>query len=163
MAAERIDADVINVVDRYLSVELIKELNQDIGWRANHVFGQILEYMGDLPQMQGGGGNSNGTMIYQVGLMFDIPKDERTQWACKAMSLLEKQSDRKHLALVAYVFFRNRPDSVNDKDYHTNERIGQLVGMSRSAFDNNLKAGQEFIKDLLTMNRLNGKFALVAA
>ncbi len=162
MAAERIDNDVINVVDRYLSVELVKELNADIGWRANHVFGQIIDYLGELPEMHNPG-NSNGTMIYQIGLMFNQPKDEKTKFSCAAMTLLEKQSERKHLALVGYVFYRNRPDVENDKDYHTNERIGQLVGMSRSAFDNNLKAAESFIKDIVALNRLKGQFEERAA
>lgn len=162
MAAERINADVINVVDRYLAVEIVKELNRDIGWRAHHVMGDMIDYLGQLPGFSGGG-SSNGQMIHQISLMFDAPKDEKTSWSCKAMDLLKKQSDRKHQALVGYVFFRNRPDQLTDKDYHTNERIGERVGMSRSAFDKNLKAAEVFIKDLVDLNSLNGQLTIVRA
>ncbi|WP_432473318.1 hypothetical protein [Amphritea sp. HPY] len=145
------DLRIKNVVDRFISVEIARELNKDAGYRAEHQLGRIIDYMGDLPE-GGQGGNSNGAMIYQVSMMFKEPDDPQTMWTCKAMRFLERKSEKQYKALVAWVLFSNRPDPENECDYHTKERIAVLVGMSRSAFHNNLEAGKRFIAELIELS-----------
>lgn len=146
MCNERISPEVINVVDRYISVELVKRLNSDAGWRG---LGQYTECS------DGSGGNSNGSMIYQVSMMFKDPKDPRTKWACKAMDMLEESNKKNHQALVAYVLLRNRPDSKTGTDYHTKERIAAAIDLKRRAFHDNLEAAVRFIAGLVELKRLS--------
>lgn len=146
MCNERISPAVINVVDRYISVELVKRLNSDAGWRG---LGQYTECS------DGSGGNSNGSMIYQVSMMFKDPDDPRTRWACKAMQLLSDKSEKNHMALVAYVLLRNRPDPAKaNSDHHTKERIASVIGMKRRAFHDNLEQASRYIGELVELHRL---------
>ncbi|MCP4597778.1 hypothetical protein [Neptuniibacter sp.] len=161
MCKDRISADVINVVDRYISVEMVKQLNQDIGWRAEHMMGQMVDYLGDLP-CSNGGGNSNGSMIHQLSMMFDQPNDPKTVWSCKAMELLKDKSGRNHDVLFAFVLLRNRPDpQIDGSERHGMERLAELVGISRKSFHTNLCAAEKFIKDLIELNQMSS--VLVAA
>lgn len=148
MCTERIRHEVINVVDRYISVEMIEMLNSDAGWRG---FGQYCEGSGT-------GSISNAAMIYQLQMAFDKPNDPRTRWSCKAMKMLRAKSESNHKALVAYVFLRNRPDPVNEVDYFTMERIAESVGLKRKAFHTNLCKAVEFIQDLLELKTLGSGF-----
>ncbi|WP_067986205.1 hypothetical protein [Neptuniibacter pectenicola] len=146
MSNERINPAVINVVDRYISVEIVKRFNSDAGWRG---LGQYAESMG------GGGCNSNGSMIYQLSMMFKEPDDPRTKWACAAMKLLGNKSESNHVALVAYVLLRNRPDPKREgSDHHTKERIAQIIGMKRRAFHDNLQAAAKYINELVELQRI---------
>lgn len=145
------DLRIKNVVDRFISVEIARELNKDAGYRAEHQLGRIIEYLGDLPE-GGAGGNSNGAMIYQISLMFKEPNDPQTQWACKAMRYIERQNVRQYRALVAWVLFKNRPDPVNECGYHTDERIAATLDISRSAFLKSLKCGKGALSDLIELS-----------
>ncbi|MCP4595738.1 hypothetical protein [Neptuniibacter sp.] len=156
MASENIRADVINVVDRYIAVSLVKELNKDAGWRSEHMLGRMADYLGQLPHSQGGG-NSNGAMIHQLSMMFAEPDDPHTKWACAAMDLLKLKSERNHDALFGYVLLRNRPDPlVEGSECHTAAAIGRAVEMSRSALYKNLAAAEEFLIKLIDMYEMGG-------
>lgn len=144
---------IINVVDRYLSVELAREMNRDAGYRAEHQIGLLIEYQGQLP-VSGGGGNSNGAMIYQVGMMFKEPKDPVTVWACRLVACLLKNNFKHYRALVAWVMFKNRPDPKTGKDFHTDERIAAVLDVSRSTFLKNLEAAKVYVSDLVELSEL---------
>ncbi|WP_299195722.1 hypothetical protein [uncultured Amphritea sp.] len=139
-----------NVVDRYISVEIARQLNQDAGFRGEHQLGRMIDYLGQLPDGCGGGG-SNNAMIYQISLLFKEPNDPQTRWACKAMQLVEKQSINQHRSLVAWSLFKNRPDPINECDYHTDERIAALLDVSRSTFLKSLYRGKATIADYIEL------------
>ncbi|WP_271270247.1 hypothetical protein [Aliamphritea hakodatensis] len=147
------DARIINVVDRYLAVEIARDLNSEAGFRAEHQIGRLMDYRGQLPE-SGHGGNSNGAMIYQVGMMFKEPRDRKTLWACRVMTCLHKRNPKHHAALVAWVLLKNRPDPDNEADYHTDARIAAALQVSRSAFLNNLKAGKGFVSDMVEISEV---------
>ena len=140
-----------NVVDRFISVEIARELNKDAGYRAEHQLGRLIDYLGDLPE-GGAGGNSNGAMIYQISMLFKEPDDPQTKWSCRALRFLERKSEKQYKALVAWVLFSKRPDPDNELDYHTKERIAVLVGLSRKNFHTNLEAGKCFISELIELS-----------
>jgi hypothetical protein len=142
------DNQVKNVVDRYISVLIVNDLNEDAGWRSEHMIGRLIEYKGDLPSFAGGG-DSNSQMIYQVQLLFNQHQGQRTKQACKIMEVLKKQSPRAHHALVYFVYLDSRPDTKSGRDYHTQERMAEECEMSRSAFLSNVKAGRAFVADML--------------
>lgn len=145
------DLKIKNVVDRFISVEIARELNSDAGFRAEHQLARMIDYLGQLPE-GGLGGNSNSAMIYQIGFLFKEPNDPRSRWACKAMKLVEKQNQSYYRSLVAWALFKNRPDPDNESDYHTDDRLAAILGVCRSTFIKNLKAGKQALADLIELS-----------
>lgn len=145
------DLKIKNIVDRFISVEIARDLNRDAGFRAEHQLARMIDYLGQLPE-GGLGGNSNSAMIYQIGFIFKEPRDPKTRWACKAMRLVEKQNINHYRSLVAWVLFKNRPDPDNDCDYHTDERLAAVLGIGRSTFLKNLKGGKQKLSDLIELS-----------
>lgn len=143
-----LDDQVKNVVDRYISVLIVNDLNEDAGWRSEHMIGRLIEHKGELPSFAGGG-DSNSQMIYQVQLMSSKAQGKRTKQACKIMEVLKKQSSRAHYALINFVYLDSRPDTKAGRDYYTQERMAEESEMSRSAFLSNVKVGKAFVADML--------------
>jgi|GEM_PF-1688396 len=149
-----IDQRVENVIDRYISVLIAKDLNQDAGWRGESMEGRVMDWKGDMPSSQGGGG-SNDAMIYQIRYVFnDKPESPRMQQAVKIMEMVKARSENQHNALVAWALLSRRPDPVTGKDHHTKERIAEEAEMSRDALYNNIKKGTEFVCQVLEIASL---------
>lgn len=144
------DLAIKNIVDRFISVEIARDLNENAGFRGEHQLGRMIDYLGDLPDGSGGGG-SNNAMIYQISMLFKEPDDPQTRWACKAMKLIQKQSDNQYRSLVAWSLFKNRPDPDNECDYHTDIRIAAILDVSRSTFHKSLCRGKTALADLIEL------------
>lgn len=142
---------VRNVVDRYLSVVLVADVNCDAGWRAEHLIGRLMDTAGCLTFSGTAGGNSNGQMIYQMGLMIEQTVSPYSRWCVKAMQLLKQFSVKQHDALVATVFYKNRPNPERETDYHSQDDIAKLVGLSRAAYQSNLYKAESYLSDLLEL------------
>ena len=148
------DSKVINVVDRYLSVVLVDDLNKDAGWRRSHQIHQLIIYRGDLPRCAGGIGEHDDQMITQVSMMFNSVVSPYSLWCQRVLEMLKKENSKTHDCLVADVYYSKRPNPETGADFHSQAEIAELVGLSRSAYQNHVYKGAEFVKDLVDLRNI---------
>lgn len=148
------DSKVTNVVDRYLSVVLVDDLNKDAGWRRSHQIDQLIAYKGDLPRCTGGIGEHDDQMINQVSMMFDRIVSPYSQWCTKAMELLQKRNSKRHDCLVADVYYSKRPNIETGSDFHSQAEIAAMVGLSRAAYQDNVYKGAQYVRDLVDLRNI---------
>jgi hypothetical protein len=143
------DSKVMEVVDRYISILLVADLNNEAGWRGRPNEIQLLiDNKGYLPRCDGVGSHDDN-MINKVSMMFPEVSSKYSQWCGRTMRKLKQRNITQYSCLFIEAAFSGRPNPNRDNRYYTQEDMAEMAGLSRSAYQSNLSKGVEKIKDYM--------------
>ncbi|BBB29363.1 hypothetical protein [Neptunomonas japonica] len=150
------DSDVIEIVDRHISLLSVDAINSEIGFRgAPNIINQLIICKGCLPRSDGCIGAHDDNMVNKVDSMLKPIVSKYSWWCDGCMKLLKNQnSDSPYWCLIAEVYLSSRPNRATGKSSHTQADIAAIVGLSRSSYQANVSKGAQFIKQLVDLRSI---------
>lgn len=145
------DSDIIEIVNRHISVLSVDAINSEVGFRgAPNIINQLIICKGHLPRSEGCIGAHDDNIVNKVDSMLNPVISKYSWWCDGCMNLLKDQNpENQYWCLMAEVFYSPRPNLKTGKRRHTQEDIAELVGLSRSAYQENVCKGAKVIKGLI--------------